>query len=548
MPRFDGRWFPSSNTSDWAAGKFGTPGWYPAAPTGVTPTEGDQQVALSWDAGNTHGSDITGYKVEKNDGSSWSTATSDTGSDATSYTATGLTNGTGYTFRVTAINSVGLGETVSSASAASTPRGVPGAPGTLSLAEGDPAHTVIDLSWSAGSTNGSAITGYKIQRSTDGSSWSTLVADTGSTGTTYSSTGLTAETTYHYRVASINVAGTGGYGNEPNRETGLGIMTYSTTGSPTLRTYGIYTSLTWTGSGSFQILGNPQSLTFDYMIVAGGGSGGSTNNNLGGGGGGGGVRVLTGQSLSTAAHTVTIGAGGTAAWNTTHSGSGGNTSLGAVETTGGGGGGNMNWAMTTPQAGGAGGAGGAGATATNSMSVGLYGGGNAGSYSPSEGTRGGMGSGDQYYWVNNQGAGGGGGGVTVGSNNTAAPPGWPSAYHGSAGQTNNYMTGATITAPYTGGVTAFAGGGGGNRVSGNNYPGWGGIHHSGGTLSSSGLVQGGVGRCGAGNSSYGTSTAPGAGVANSGGGGGGRCPTTNNSAYLGGNGGSGVVVIRWVTE
>ena len=194
-----GRFFPSSAVSNWAAGKFGTPGWYPAAPTGVTPTEGDQQVALTWTEGNTHGADITGYKVEKNDGS-WSTVTSNTGSGTASYTATGLTNGTAYTFRVTAINSVGLGETASSATASKTPRGVPAAPGTLSLAEGDPSHTVIDLSWSAGATNGAAITGYKIQRSTDGSSWSNVVADTGSTGTTYSNTGLTGETKYHYRV------------------------------------------------------------------------------------------------------------------------------------------------------------------------------------------------------------------------------------------------------------------------------------------------------------------------------------------------------------
>ena len=286
MPRFDGRFFPSSQVADWASGKFGTPGWYPAAPTDVTPTEGDQEVALAWTEGNTHGADITGYKVEKNDGSSWSTATSDTGSGTTSYTVTGLTNATAYTFRVTAINSVGLGETVSSVSVAKTPRGIPGTPGTLSLAAGSPAHTAINLSWSAGSTNGSAITGYKIQKSTDGSSWSTLVADTGSTSTTYSNTGLTAATTYHYRVASINVAGTGGYGNEPNRETGLGIMTYSTSGSPTLRTYGNYSSLTWTGSGSFTILTNPQTLTFDYMIVAGGGAGGTGNSVIGGGGGG----------------------------------------------------------------------------------------------------------------------------------------------------------------------------------------------------------------------------------------------------------------------
>ena len=73
--------------------------------------------------------------------------------------------------------------------ATSTGPGAPGAPGTLSLAAGSPAYTVITLSWSAGADGNSAITGYRIKK--DGS---ILVADTGSTGTTYSATGLTNNT------------------------------------------------------------------------------------------------------------------------------------------------------------------------------------------------------------------------------------------------------------------------------------------------------------------------------------------------------------------
>ena len=97
MPRFDGRFFPSSTVTDWAGGKFGTPGWYPNEPTGVTVTEGDQQATLEWTAGRSNGLDITGYKIEKNDGS-WATAVANTASAAGSKVVTGLTNGTSYTF------------------------------------------------------------------------------------------------------------------------------------------------------------------------------------------------------------------------------------------------------------------------------------------------------------------------------------------------------------------------------------------------------------------------------------------------------------------
>ena len=83
----------------------------PAAPTGLTATAGNAQVALSWTApADNGGSAITDYVVQfsSNGGSTWNTFADGT-STATSATVTGLTNGTAYVFRVAAVNAIGTG-------------------------------------------------------------------------------------------------------------------------------------------------------------------------------------------------------------------------------------------------------------------------------------------------------------------------------------------------------------------------------------------------------------------------------------------------------
>ncbi|MBS3925901.1 MAG: fibronectin type III domain-containing protein [Nitrosarchaeum sp.] len=70
--------------------------------------------------------------------------------------------------------------------------------------------TQIDLSWTAPDDGGSPITGYQIEQKSGGGGWTTIVANTGSTTTSYSNTGLTSNTSYDYKVSAINANGIGG--------------------------------------------------------------------------------------------------------------------------------------------------------------------------------------------------------------------------------------------------------------------------------------------------------------------------------------------------
>ena len=173
----------------------------PGAPTSPTSTAvNTTALTLEWTApGNNGGSPVTGYQIQKAS-TSWVTVVNDTG-NVTSYTLGSLGSNSVQIYRIGAWNSIGLGPYSSN----DTGYTMPTSPTNLTATAASSSQ--INLSWTAPGGNGT--TGYKIERSTDGgSTWSTVKSDTGSTGTSYSDTGLAASTTYTYRVSTINGGGT----------------------------------------------------------------------------------------------------------------------------------------------------------------------------------------------------------------------------------------------------------------------------------------------------------------------------------------------------
>jgi hypothetical protein len=65
------------------------------------------------------------------------------------------------------------------------------------------------VSWSAPTDNGgTSVTGYRIDRSPDGSTWTNIVANTSSVAISYTDTTAVGGNTYYYRVAAHNLVST----------------------------------------------------------------------------------------------------------------------------------------------------------------------------------------------------------------------------------------------------------------------------------------------------------------------------------------------------
>ncbi|KRC63082.1 hypothetical protein ASE14_04690 [Agromyces sp. Root81] len=173
----------------------------PDAPAKPVATVGDASATVRWNTPASNNSPIEGYLVSW-DGGSKSFVPSAAGTDQT---ISGLSNGTSYTFTVTATNGIGT-SAPSPASNAITPFGKPTAPSSASLSASTNGSGDMTASWAASSANGSPISRYEwgfIQ----GSSWS------GETTARSAPANGTVGTTYAIHVRGCNAAGCSAWTN-----------------------------------------------------------------------------------------------------------------------------------------------------------------------------------------------------------------------------------------------------------------------------------------------------------------------------------------------
>jgi predicted acyl esterase len=187
---------PSSSQS--AAITVGAPG----SPAFLSATPANQSATVKWWAPAGNGAPITGYVITPYIGLAAQTPRT-FNSTATNQVITGLTNGTTYTFAVSAVNSLGTGPAAVSPAVIVNPT-VAGAPTSVSAKTGNASAAVT---WKAPSSNGgSAITGYVVTPYIGSTAQAPQTFN--STAVSQTVTGLTNGSTYTFTVAATNGVGT----------------------------------------------------------------------------------------------------------------------------------------------------------------------------------------------------------------------------------------------------------------------------------------------------------------------------------------------------
>ena len=180
----------------------------PSAPTVSSVVPGNQQAIITVSTTNNGGGAITGYKYAfSSSGPFTSFAVSPTGgtTGATTYTMTGLLNGTSYSVYVKSTN--GAGDSPATTYGPFTlGKTAPQVPVITSVVAGNGSMTV---NFTAPYNGGDAITGYKyiLNNSVDDASAVTI----GAVSNSFVISGLTNGTTYTVKMSAVNTMGTSAY-------------------------------------------------------------------------------------------------------------------------------------------------------------------------------------------------------------------------------------------------------------------------------------------------------------------------------------------------
>jgi hypothetical protein len=194
----------------------------PAQPVAPTTTWNPDSVVVNWVSPDNGGSAITGYTISIRQSDSSTFSVDSTNCDMSSSVLTTCTIpvatlraspyslewGTSVYAKVIAINTYGNSLESSEGNGAVITT-TPGAPTSVIEDTAERTKSTLGLSWTAPTfIGGATITHYRINIAEQGQSYSVL---TSVTTTTYTATGLTAGTTYEFKIESLNSYGYSSY-------------------------------------------------------------------------------------------------------------------------------------------------------------------------------------------------------------------------------------------------------------------------------------------------------------------------------------------------
>ncbi len=232
----------SAYTAAVSATTSGASGNLPGAPSNLSATStSTTQINLTWTDNSTN---ETGFKIERSpDGNTGWAEIGTVTANTTTFQNTGLTANTPYYYRVRAYNTSG-NSAYSNTSNATTSTIMPAAPTNLSATAAS--STQINLTWTDNSNNE---TGFKVERSPDGSTGWTEIASLAAGTTSYNNTGLTSGIKYYYRVYAYNGGGNSGYSNTANATT-TSVPPIAPSGLTAVALSPTSVKLTWTDNSS----------------------------------------------------------------------------------------------------------------------------------------------------------------------------------------------------------------------------------------------------------------------------------------------------------